>query len=106
MGIQVEFHVADKRVRALPDPSGGSFDAAGDFDRLVSRADPALPLLGGLDPHGETQVGAGQMEPLVAEIALLLTRATSGAEYRGLMRLHTMALRCAEEQGELLFIGD
>jgi hypothetical protein len=28
------------------------------------------------------------------------------AEHRGLMRLHTMALRCTQEQNELLSIGD
>src|SRR4051794_24797634 len=106
MGIQVELRVADERVRALPDPNGGPFDAAGDFDRLMSRGNPALPLLGGVDPHGETRLGASQMEPLVAEIAALLTQAASGAEYRGLIRLHTMALRCAQDEGELLFIGD
>jgi hypothetical protein len=52
IGIQVEFHVVNERVRALPDPGGDSFDAAGDFDRLISRTDPALAILGGLDPHG------------------------------------------------------
>jgi hypothetical protein len=67
---------------------------------------PALPLLGGVHPHGETRPGAGQMEPLVAEIALVLTQAASCAEYRWLMRLHTITLRCAHEEGELLFIGD
>jgi hypothetical protein len=35
-----------------------------------------------------------------------LAHADSGAEYRGLMRHHVMALRCGEEQGELLFVGD
>jgi hypothetical protein len=72
----------------------------------VSGGDLALPLLGGVDPHGETRLGAGQMEPHIGQIALLLTQATSGAEYRGLVRLHTMALHCAQEQGELLFIGN
>jgi hypothetical protein len=35
MGIQVELRVAGDRVRILLDPDGGSFDAAGDFDRLL-----------------------------------------------------------------------
>ena len=38
------------------------------------------------------------MEPLIGEIALLFTRATSGAEYRGLMRLHAMALHPPKSQ--------
>lgn len=46
MSIQVELRVADNRVQRLPDPAGGFFDAAGDFDRLVSRRDPALKMFG------------------------------------------------------------
>jgi hypothetical protein len=106
VGIQVEFWLAGERVRALPDPGGGSFDAAGDFDRLVAAGDSALPLLGGVDPHGETNFGPDEMQPLVAEVDLVLKEARPGAEYRGLMRLRTMALRCADERGELLFFGD
>src|SRR3954451_7057841 len=51
VGIQVTLHRAG-RVSALPDPNGGSFDAAGDFDatvRLVRSAghrQPA-PITGG-----------------------------------------------------------
>ena len=106
MGIQVELRVANKRVRQLPDPEGGFFDGAGDFDRLISHGSPALRLLGRVDPHGETCLGPGQMGQLVAEVELLLTEAMVGAEHRGLMRLRTMAVRCAEEHGELVFVGD
>jgi hypothetical protein len=106
MGIQVELRVADKSVRRLPDPAGGFFDAAGDFDRLLSRRNPALRLFGRVDPHGETRFGASQMQQLVVEVELLLARATAGAEHRGLMRLRVMAERCAEEHGELMFVGD
>lgn len=65
-----------------------------------------LPLLGEVDRHGETCLGPGQMEPLMAEIDLLLEQARPGSEYRGLMRLRVMALRCARDHGELIFIGD
>jgi hypothetical protein len=106
MGIQVELRVANKRIRRLPDPAGGFFDAAGDFDRLVLRGDPAFRLLGRVDLHGETCLGASRMGQLVAEVELLLTQATSGAEHRGLVRLRTMAERCAQEHGELVFVGD
>jgi hypothetical protein len=91
MGIQVELWVANERVRRLPDPVGGFFDAAGDFHRLMFLASPALRLLGEVDPHGETCFGAGQMQRLIAEVELLLNRTTAGAEHRGLMRLHAMA---------------
>ena len=62
--------------------------------------------LAGVDPHGETGLGPGQMRQLVAEVDLLLTGSTVGAERRGLMRLRAMAVRCAEEHGELVFVGD
>jgi hypothetical protein len=38
MGLVAEVRDADGRRVALDDPSGGTFDAAGDFDRLI----PAL----------------------------------------------------------------
>ncbi|BEL06334.1 hypothetical protein Q0Z83_045250 [Actinoplanes sichuanensis] len=106
MSIQVELRVAGERVRRLPDPAGGSFDAAGDFDRLVFNGNPALGLLGQIDPHGETRFGTSQMQQLVAGVELLLTLAKTGAEHRGLIRLRSMAERCVEQRGELVFIGD
>jgi hypothetical protein len=106
MGIQAELRVADKPVRRLPDPAGGFFDAAGDFDRLISRVTPALRLFGRVDRHGETRFGATLMQQLIVGVKLLLAQATAGAEHRGLMRLRTMAERCAEEDGELVFVGD
>jgi hypothetical protein len=106
MGVQVELQVANKRIRLLPDPTGGFFDAAGDFDRLISLGNPALRLLGQIDPHGETRFDASQMQQLVAEVELLLVQARASAERHGLMRLRTMAGRCAHENGELVFVGD
>ena len=106
MGIQVELLVADNRIKRLPDPAGGLFDAAGDFDRMLSRGNPALGLLGRVDPHGETRFRADEMHQLLAELELLLAQAMPGAERRGLTRLRAMAERCAEEHGELVFIGD
>jgi len=38
-----------------------------------------LPLLGEVDRHGETCLGPGQMEPLMAEIDLLLEQARPGS---------------------------
>ncbi|MDG4798190.1 hypothetical protein [Micromonospora sp. WMMD1082] len=106
MGIQVELHSAGQRLEALPDPDGGSFDAAGDFDRLIPRDDPAFPLLGQVDPYGETHLGPTDMGSLITEVDRLLSRAKPGPEYRGLMRLRTMAIHCSTEQQQLVFIGD
>jgi hypothetical protein len=106
MGIQVELQAAGERVQQLPDPAGGFFDAAGDFDRLVSERNPVLALLGQVDPHGETHFGGHHMRQLIADVELLLVEAKAGAEHRGLIRLRAMAVRCADEHGELVFIGD
>jgi hypothetical protein len=106
MGIQAELVLAGERVRGLPDPDGGSFDAAGDFDRLVPPRGNAFALLGRVDPHGETWLGYGEMEQLIAEINLLLCDAMPGPEYRGLMRLRVLAFRVAHEHGKLGFLGD
>ncbi|MFI5893769.1 hypothetical protein ACIA5D_27070 [Actinoplanes sp. NPDC051513] len=65
----------------------------GDFDRLISLGNPALRLLGQIDPHGETRLDASQVQQLVTEVELLLTQARAGAERRGLMPLHTIAER-------------
>jgi hypothetical protein len=46
------------------------------------------------------------MQELVVEVELLLALATAGFEQRGLTRLCTMAERCVEENGELVFVGD
>jgi hypothetical protein len=106
VGIEAEMILVGERVRRLSDPDGGSFDAAGDFDRLVPSAGHAFALLGRVDAHGETCFEYGEMEQLVAEIDLLLSEARPGPEYRGLMRLRVMALRCAREHGKLVFLGD
>lgn len=106
MGVQVELVVAGERIRALPDPAGGLFDGAGDFDRLLRASDPETALLNAVDPHGETRLGPGEMSALIAEIDLMLGKAKPGPERRGLMRLRTMAVRCGQEHGQLVFTGD
>ncbi|MEU4422209.1 hypothetical protein AB0F81_16405 [Actinoplanes sp. NPDC024001] len=107
MGVRAELRrLTGERVRVLPDPHGGSFDAAGDFDRLLVRRRVATPLLDTVDPHGETCLGADRMEQLTAEIELLLAEAAPGPEYRGLIRLRTMAGHCARTGSELVFLGD
>jgi hypothetical protein len=106
MGVQVELVVAGERIRALPDPAGGLFDGAGDFDRLLRASGPDRALLSAVDPHDETRLGPGEMSALIAEIDLILDKAKPGPERRGLMRLRAMAVRCRQEGGQLLFTGD
>jgi hypothetical protein len=53
MGLVAQVRDADGRRVALDDPSGGRFDAAGDFDRLIPARSTHLPLLSSPDPYGE-----------------------------------------------------
>ncbi len=107
MGVIVELHIAGRPVRALPDPTGGSFDAAGDFDQLIERPNPASPLLSSIDLHGETRLAPAAMAPLIQEIDRLRVHARPGREERGLARLRALALQCAQQRDtELVFIGD
>jgi len=61
-------------VRGLPDPAGGTFDAAGDFDRVLPDGDPAFAVLGSVNPHGDTVLTTVQMDALLADINELMTR--------------------------------
>ncbi|WP_328475019.1 hypothetical protein OHA21_17060 [Actinoplanes sp. NBC_00393] len=106
MGIQVELRWGGVPIRGLPDPAGGCFDAAGDFDRLLRERQPDCPLLSAVDPHGETSFGHHQMADLLGEIDGLLGLARPGPERRGLLRLRAMAERCGSEQQRLVFVGD
>ena len=56
MGLISEVRDDDGRLVTLVDPSGGTFTAAGDFDRLIPADDARLPLLSSLDPFGEFDV--------------------------------------------------
>jgi hypothetical protein len=50
VGIQVRLLRAGRRVTDIVDPSGGHFDEAGDFDRLIPYGDTTYPVLGSVDP--------------------------------------------------------
>jgi hypothetical protein len=93
--------------RALADPSGGTFDAAGDFDRLLPVTEGAFPVLGRIDPYGDVMVLDVDLAALASEADRLLERADHGPERRGLLRLRAMALEGQGEPGaELWFVGD
>src|SRR4051794_28902709 len=57
VGVEVTLHRNNgDRVSGLPDPNGGAFDAAGDFDSLIGSTD--LPMIGSLDSCGYSTLGA------------------------------------------------
>lgn len=52
---------AGRERGGLPDPAGGTFDAAGDFDRLLG--DPRtghLQMWTSIDVYGQTELSPGQ----------------------------------------------
>jgi hypothetical protein len=77
------------RMVTLPDPSGGTFNAAGDFDRLLPVPAEDFPVLARIDPYADTAIPNAELAALASEVAQLLRRANDGAERRGLLRLLT-----------------
>jgi len=59
-------------VRGLDDPSGGTFDASGDFDRLLP--DDGM-LLRYIDEYGDTVFNRLQMNDLIRDVDRLAARA-------------------------------
>ncbi len=105
-GCPSELVAAGERIRALPDPAGGFFDGQATSTGYFRASGPGAALLSTVDPHGETRLGPGEMSALIAKTDLMLDKAKPGPERRGLMRLRTMAVRCAQEHGQLVFMGD
>ncbi|WP_433300419.1 hypothetical protein ACQP2F_08980 [Actinoplanes sp. CA-030573] len=107
MGIQARLHRAGQQLTMLPDPDGGSFDAAGDFDRLLPAADPTFLVLSQVDAHGDLDVTRDKMPQLISDIDRLRPLARTGPERRGLLRLRALAEQCATTPGtSLMFLGD
>jgi hypothetical protein len=106
MGICAELVVCG-RVITLADPSGGTFTAAGDFDRLLPALGKSSGVLARVDPYGDAIVPNGDMAALASEVALLLIQAKQGSERRGLLRLQALALAGqAKPDAVLRFSGD
>lgn len=105
MALDVTLRRADGSVvRALPDPSGGTFEAAGDFDELLDL--PDLPFLGAISPYSDTTVGAAAMAGLLEDVNRALQAAT-GMTARGLLRLRVLAELCRSDRSlTLRFEGD
>jgi hypothetical protein len=106
VGIEVTLHRHDgHRVTGLADPNGGTFDAAGDFDRLIDA--PHLPIIGGFDRYRDSTLDADHMAALIADVVTALESASPGPEVRGLRRLRAMAARVqADESLILRVLGD
>ncbi len=113
MGVVITLEV-DGRVVTLPDPAGGIFNAAGDFDRLLpletqllGSISVELPTLRRIDPHGEVVFGPADMEAIASEAPALMAHAKEGAEQRGIDRLRALAERGIREPGSVLrAVGD
>jgi hypothetical protein len=112
--MYVELRDGEGRVmRGMPDPSGGRFDAAGDFDRFFDESyaghisDLRLGTLGKVDPYAATEMRPDRMRLLLADIELALPAAKPGPERRGLLRLKAMAETCAAlPKSTMVWIGD
>ncbi len=113
MAIYVELRdEARLVVTGLPDPSGGTFDAAGDFDRFLDQppyiqVSDGLPVLESLDPFGTTVMPSGVMARLISDCVRALAVAKDGPERRGLLRLRVLAEECSRRpESALHWIGD
>ena len=106
MGVYAVLEVRG-RVMSVTDPSGGTCNSAGDFDRLLPVTDAGLPILSRIDPCGELRVPHTDLDAVSAEAGILLDRADNDLERRGLRRLRALASAGRAEPGaELLFVGD
>jgi hypothetical protein len=79
-------------MRDSPDPAGGTFDSAGDFDRVLG-GESQLPILGASDPHAETTLRSDEMTALLLDVETALSLANDGLSVAHL-RLRVLANRC------------
>ena len=106
MGVVATLLSGAGAVRGLPDPNGGTFDAAGDFDRLLGERG-GLPLWSSIDADATTVLESSQMPAFVEEIARIRAEANDGSEARGLDRLCVLAAKCqSDPTAQLVFDGD
>jgi len=98
---------AGNQRRQLVDPTGGTFDAARDFDRLIPPTDGSL-VLARVDPYGTTTFGREDAAAIREEVSGLQDwEELSPVEHRGLVRLRVMAEAVASGQDlQLVFSGD
>jgi hypothetical protein len=91
MGVDAVLRVGGEPVVGIPDPTGGTFDAAGDFDRLLPLNPDAFPILSRIDPEGVAEFGPSEMAAIVDEAERALASVEAGPERRGVLRLQALA---------------
>ena len=107
MGLDAETRQADGRRVRFDDPSGGTFDRAGDFDRLIPANDPALSILSAVDPYADWTVPVDRLPELASELASIRGQARRGPEERGLDRLAVLINACVGRSDlTLVSVGD
>jgi hypothetical protein len=74
MGVDFVLFSAEGKEMTMPDPSGGTFDAAGDFDGILVWTDEPLEVLGRVDVYGDVEFSTVDAEAMVRDIDLLLRR--------------------------------
>lgn len=105
MGVTVTLEV-DGHFVTLSDPSGGTFNAAGDFDRLLQFA-AAFPTLSRIDEYGDVEFSASELASVCDEASSLLTLARDGPERRGVIRLLALATYGSQlPRSALRVVGD
>lgn len=93
-------------MRGFADPAGGTFDAAGDFDRLLERV-PSAATWSSVDRYGNTSFARSDAAALLRELPAVVEQAYDGPERRGLTRLAVLAALCESNPNlTLRFIGD
>jgi hypothetical protein len=65
-GVRAELKVHGQTV-ILADPSGGIFNAAGDFDRLLPVTGEAFPILARIGPFSDVVIAAADLASLASE---------------------------------------
>jgi hypothetical protein len=108
VGITVILEREDGReVRGFRDPAGGTFDAAGDFDRVLPEGDESFAVLNLVGQYGDTVLTATDIAGLLEDVHRLAASALKPIERRGLDRLRVMAEHCRDDPTlRLRFIGD
>jgi hypothetical protein len=98
---------AGGQLRGLPDPAGGTFDAAGDFDRFLTDPFQELSSLREVDFYGNTAFTRLHMDGILSDLEVLETAGVTATERRGLERLRVMAEICRDGEGlSISFQGD
>jgi hypothetical protein len=106
MGICADLKVRGQ-VLFLTDPSGGTFNSAGDFDRLPPVPEDAFPVLARVELDSDVVISGTDLMALASEVAQLFKLADTGPERCGLLRLRALAVAGQDEPGaELRFVGD